>query len=231
MNFESQKILNNLLSQKNSRVVMKSISQITYSLLFFLFSLTSAMAQVQTNANQLDQEFEGLKGTSNSVKSASGREYKVVNLQDLNSLWNDVQGLLSASKDELEATQSKVDALNQEVSKLTERVDEQQVIVQESEHAATHISVLGLDVPKDKFVATFWITTAVLLVLLAGAIYQYKRGRDVTNRTQMNFMELQEEMVELRKTSLEKERRLRRELQTERNTMEEMGRNPHSYKR
>lgn len=70
----------------------------------------------------------------------------------------------------------------------------------------------------------------MLFVLLVVAVYQYKLTRDTTRRTQINFMQLQEEMEELRKTSLEKERRLRRELQTERNMIEEMGRNP-GYKR
>lgn len=204
---------------------MKTISQVTLAILFSVLMVSPAFAQSPTKANDLDQQFDELKKSSNSVKSSSGREYKVVNLQSLNRLWNDVQGLVAESANELRATQDKVETLNQEVASLTERVEDQQVIVQESEHAATHISVLGIDIQKDKFEAAFWITSAVLLILLGIAIYQYKRSREVTRRTQMNFMELQEEMEELRKTSLEKERRLRRELQTERNMMEEMGRN------
>lgn len=204
---------------------MKTISQFFCTTALLCFFLTTAHAQEARNAGDLNQQFEEIKSSSNSVKSSSGREYKVVNLEDLNALWNNVQDQLAASKDELQSSQARVDALRQEVAQLTQRVDEQQAIVQESEHAATHISVLGIDVAKDKFEATFWITTAILLILLAGAIYQFKRSRNVTRRTQMNFMELQEEMEELRKTSLEKERRLRRELQTERNMMEEMGRN------
>lgn len=204
---------------------MKTISQIICTAVFSVLFTATGFAQQSTDANRLDEQFEELKGSSNSVKSGSGREYKVINLGELNSLWNDVQDLMAASREELETTQNKVEALNKEVAELSNRVDEQQAIVQESEHAATHISVLGIDIQKDKFEAAFWITTAVLIILLAGAIYQYKRGREVTRRTQLNFMQLQEEMEELRKTSLEKERRLRRELQTERNMMEEMGRN------
>ncbi|WPP52947.1 hypothetical protein [Catalinimonas niigatensis] len=186
-------------------------------------ALTTGFAQ--ETSSTLDGQFNELLESSNSVKSSSGREYKVVNLQDLNSIWANVQDRMAASKEELAATQNKVESLNQEVTNLTQKIDEQQSIVEASEHAATHISVLGLDIPKDKFVGAFWITTAILLVLLAGAIYQFKRSRNVTQRTQMNFMQLQEEMEELRRTSLEKERRLRRELQTERNAVEEMGRN------
>lgn len=204
---------------------MRTISRIIFTTVLSFIVITTTHAQGETEASDLNEQFEELKSSSNSVKSGSGREYKVINLQDLNRLWNDVQDLMAVSREELQTTQSKVEALNQEVSKLSDRVEEQQAIVQESEHAATHITVLGLDIQKDKFEAAFWITTAILLALLAVAIYQYKRSREVTRRTQMNFMELQEEMEELRKTSLEKERRLRRELQTERNMMEEMGRN------
>ena len=202
---------------------MRTINRMLLLGLTLCLALTTGFAQEAPST--LDGQFNELLESSNSVRSSSGREYKVVNLQDLNNIWKSVQDRMAASKDELEATQNKVESLNQEVAKLTQKIDEQQSIVEASEHAATHISVLGLDIPKDKFVGAFWITTAVLLVLLAGAIYQFKRSRKVTHRTQMNFMQLQEEMEELRRTSLEKERRLRRELQTERNAVEEMGRN------
>lgn len=202
---------------------MRTINRMFFFALAFGLALNTGFAQ-QTSSS-LDQQYNELIEASNSVRSGSGREYKVVNLQDLNTIWKNVQNSMAASKEELTATQNKVDNLNQEVSKLTKKIDEQQSIVEASEHAATHISVLGMDVPKDKFVAAFWITTAILLVLLAGAIFQFKRSRNTTQRTQLNFVQLQEEMEELRRTSLEKERRLRRELQTERNAVEEMGRN------
>jgi len=209
---------------------MKTISRIIFTTMLSGLFVIAAHAQGTSESEKLYQQFEELKSSSNSVQSSSGREYKVINLQSLDALWNDVKDIIAASREELENTKNKVDALNQEVAQLSERVEAQQASIQESDHAATHISVLGIDILKSKFEATFWITIGVLLVLLAAAIYQYKRSRDVTQRTQLNFMQLQEEMEELRKTSLEKERRLRRELQTERNMMEEMGRNP-GYKR
>ncbi|WKN29601.1 hypothetical protein PZB74_11560 [Porifericola rhodea] len=208
---------------------MRTINRMLFFGLAVCLSVTSVFAQ--ETSSDIDKQFNEMIESSNSVKSSSGREYKVVNLQDLNNIWRNVQNRLADSKQELKSTQDKVENLNQEVAKLTQKIDEQQVIVEDSEHAATHISVLGLDVPKDKFVAAFWITTAILLVLLAGAIYQFKRSRNVTQRTQLNFVQLQEEMEELRRTSLEKERRLRRELQTERNAVEEMGRNMGGIKR
>lgn len=209
---------------------METINRIFCTVMLTVFLGGLAYAQVKTDADQLDQQFEELKSNSNSVQSGSGREYKVIDLQNMNSLWNDVQELMAASSEEIEKTKSRVDALNGEVASLSQRVEAQQASIQESEFAATHLSVLGIDIPKDKFVATFWISIGVLIVLLVVAVYQYKLTRDSTRRTQINFMQLQEEMEELRKTSLEKERRLRRELQTERNMIEELGRNP-GYKR
>jgi len=209
---------------------METINHIFCTVMLTVFLGSLAHAQENTDADQLDQQFEKLKSNSNSVQSGSGREYKVMNLQSLNSLWNDVQELMAASSEELEQTKSKVNALNEEVANLSQRVEAQQASIQESDFAVTHLSVLGNDISKSKFVATFWIVIGVLIVLLVVAVYQYKLTRDTTRRTQINFMQLQEEMEELRKTSLEKERRLRRELQTERNMIEEMGRNP-GYKR
>jgi septal ring factor EnvC (AmiA/AmiB activator) len=186
-----------------------------------LFMAVNFSFAQQEGAGELDEKFKELKSSSNNYQ-----EYKVIKLQKLNSFWKEVQDYVAASRNELQATQQKVDELNDEVARLSDKIASQQAAVNESEHAATHISVLGIDILKDKFEAIFWITTAVLLLLLAGAIYQYKRSRKVTQRTRLNFMELQEELEELRRTSLEKERRLRRELQTERNSRDEQLRSP-----
>lgn len=155
-------------------------------------------------------------------KSNSWQEYKVVKETMLNSFWANIQDSLATFHRQLSETQAKVDAQNEEIQKINETLAAKDKTIQASEHASTHISVLGIDFMKESFVTFFWIAVSVLALLLALAILQYKRSDQVTAKTRHDYRSLQHELEEFRKKALERERKLRRELQTERNTVEEL---------
>lgn len=167
--------------------------------------------------NTLTEQFLYLKKKSNSWQ-----EYKVVKETMLNNFWANIQDSVATFHRQLSETQAKVDAQNKEIQKVNETLAAKDKTIQASEHASTHISVLGIDVLKESFVTFFWISVSVLALLLGLAIYQYKRSDQVTAKTRHDYRALQHELEEFRKKSLERERKLRRELQTERNTVEEL---------
>lgn len=167
--------------------------------------------------NTLSEQFLELKKKSNSYK-----EYKVVKETWLNGLWANIQDSVATVKQDLRETQAKVEAQNQKIQKLNESMAAKDKAVQASEHASTHISVLGMEVLKGSFLTFFWISISILGLLLALALYQYKRSNQLSAKTRKDYHSLQHELEEVRKTSLERERKLRRELQTERNMVEEL---------
>nr|WKN36573.1 hypothetical protein K4G66_29875 [Tunicatimonas sp. TK19036] len=192
---------------------------------FFLwtsFAIAQEAEETATAPQKLPQQFQEMVQESNSVKSSSGNEYKVVSLSRLNRFWENARDSLSNVRQDLRQTLDQVATQDAELKSLNSSIREKDAIVAASEHDSTHISVLGMDIPKEGFLNFFWITVLILALLLGGAIYQYRNSQLVTSRTRQDYRKLQHELEEFRKTSLEKERRLRRELQTERNLVEEL---------
>ncbi len=167
--------------------------------------------------NTLTEQFVYLKKKSNSWQ-----EYKVIKKVMLDNFWTNIQDSLAMFHQQLDQTQAKIDAQQKEIRQKDETITAKDKAVQASEHASTHISVLGMDILKGGFLSFFWISVSVLGLLLAMAVYQYKRSHRQTAKTRRDYSSLQHELEEVRKTSLERERKLRRELQTERNAVEEL---------
>lgn len=198
------------------------------NLLFGIFLLWTSLAfaqeadETENTPQELSQQFQEMVQESNSVKSSSGNEYKVVSLGRLNRFWDNARDSLVNVRQNLRQTLDQVATQDTELKSLNSSIREKDAIVAASEHDSTHISVLGMDIQKDGFLNFFWISVLILALLLGGAIYQYRNSQKVTSRTRQDYRKLQHELEEFRKTSLEKERRLRRELQTERNLVEEL---------
>ncbi len=176
-----------------------------------------AQAPEEEVANTLTEQFVLLKKKSNRWQ-----EYRVVKETNLNQFWVNIQDSIANFQQQLNETQAKVVDQNQQIQKLNETITDKDESIQASEHASTHINVLGIDIMKESFLTFFWISVSVLALLLAFAIYQFKRSNRVTAKTRYDFRSLQHELEEFRKTALERERKLRRELQTERNMVEEL---------
>lgn len=201
---------------------MKTFLRHTLFLGILFLGASSLQAQEAATApaytpSTLQEQFVYLKEQSSTYK-----DKKIIREARLNRLWNNVRDSLAQVQQQLTATQGKVDAQNGEIASLNEDLKAQQQAVSDSEHASTHISVLGIDMLKQNFLSFFWITASILTLLLLGALYQYRNSKRVTSKTQYNLRAIQRELEDFRKKSLEKERKLRRELQTERNRVEEL---------
>ncbi|MGB3781121.1 MAG: hypothetical protein WA960_22340 [Tunicatimonas sp.] len=182
-------------------------------------SLDDAVAQSPTTKtpSTLREQFVFLKEESNTYK-----DKKIIRETELNRFWTNVRDSLSQVHQQLARTKNNINTQKSEIDTLNAKLESQREMVEESEHASTHISVMGIDALKNNFLSFFWITASVLTLLLLGALYQYRNSKMVTSRTQYNLRAIQRELEDFRKKSLEKERKLRRELQTERNRVEEL---------
>lgn len=168
-------------------------------------------------ATTLDEQYKVLKESSNTHGN-----YKIIRETKLDAFWTGTLDSIAATKDRLQLTQAKVNELQAELEGIKKDMAAKDKELAAYQHAATHISVLGIDILKENFIYTFWgvISFLVLALLIIG--YRFKENNRVTAATRKENGTLKEEMEEFKKRSLEKEKKLRRELQTERNTVEEL---------
>ncbi len=165
----------------------------------------------------LNEQFNRLKESSNTYNN-----FKIIREAKLNTFWTGVTDSIAATKNQLQLTQTKVNDLQAELEGIKKSIAAKDKELAAHQHAITHISVLGIDIPKENFIYTFWgvISFLVLALLIIG--YRFRENNRVTATTRKENTTLKEDMEEFKKRSLEKEQKLRRELQTERNTVEEL---------
>ncbi|MGF1637249.1 MAG: hypothetical protein ACFCUU_09260 [Cyclobacteriaceae bacterium] len=191
---------------------------------FGIILLTFVWVCLSTTAFSQDEEDASLRNQYNELinKSNTYNEYKVIKITSMNQFWSSIQ-------DSLNASHSKVGTLSQGNAQKAKTIDslklqmtQMQELVDNSEYEKEHLKVLGMYVQKDNFVITFWASIFLLIGLLVTAIMKFNNSNRITRNTLQEFDELSREFKEHKDIAREKEMKLKRELQTERNSIEEI---------
>lgn len=178
-----------------------------------LISLSfNALAQEEdpTQINSIEQQFKALIERSNTYQ-----DYKVIKISELSILQRDIRdslGLLRTKISESEALLSEQAAMiqnnTQEINTLTQEVQ----LAQENTDS---ISFLGMPTEKSKYNFIMWSLISALLIISGFLYYRYKKTHVDTTDALKRLDETEEELENLRKRSLEREQKVRRELQDE----------------
>lgn len=199
---------------------MKSLK---VTLLIGIFFLTQSFVVAQdaetevVEDNSLTAQFNALKAKSNSYQ-----EYKVIKVVSLNSLWKNVEDSLAAIHKEILEANNEIAGQNQKLDSLKNKLEAREKALEKSEYDIAHLQVLGMDVEKDSYVSFTWGVFFVLLLILAIAIAKFKSSNKVAVEKKADYEELSQELNDYKQKAREKEIKLMRELQTERNTIEEL---------
>jgi DNA repair exonuclease SbcCD ATPase subunit len=202
--------------------IMKSVKlQLIIGMIFLATSLAigqdTEVPGDTTEENTLSQQFNSLKDRSNSYQ-----EYKVIKLTSLNSFWNNVNDSLAAIQKEIIVANNNITSLQQNLDSLKNKLEAREAALEKSEYDIAHLSVLGMDVQKESYVSFTWGVFFVLLLLLAIAIAKYRSSNKVAVEKKSDYEALNNELNDCKQKAREKEIKLMRELQTERNHVEEL---------
>ncbi len=170
-----------------------------------------------TIGQDLNSQFDSLKNNSETFK-----DYKVIKIITLNNFWATVQDSIEIKQAVLADYKQKEQVLETSIKDLELKEEE---LTQHSEtlkYASTNIDFLGIDFSKTVFKVTFSIIVVFLILVIGFLFIQLKRKLQVANSSKQELTNVEEEFDTYKKLSLEKERKLRRELQTERNRLNEI---------
>ena len=177
----------------------------------FLFTLTTVVGQTSTETT-IDEKFQELITNSNNFKG-----YKVVDTDQLTTLQQltsnriaELKQEIAASKEAFKAQKLKIADLEAELEAIKDQLEI--VTAQKDE-----ISFLGMSLSKATYNSAMWSIIGVLLVALALFVVRFKKGHVHTLEARKNLAELEKEFDAYRVKSLEKEQRLGRLLQDEKN--------------
>ncbi|KAB1067250.1 tRNA (guanine-N1)-methyltransferase [Tamlana haliotis] len=168
--------------------------------------------KLSLNSGTIDSQFEYIIQKSNKYQ-----DYKVVKKAWLYTLKSHTLDSLSAVRKDLVATQNVVSNQEQEISGLKEKLNSTQIDLDQTNLEKDNMSLFGLQLGKSNYNILMWSIIGALLALLLFFIYKYNNSNAVTKEAKHNLSEIEEEFEEHRRSALEREQKVRRQLQDELN--------------
>ena len=155
-------------------------------------------------------------------KSETYTEYKVIKRTSLSQFSRAVQDSLRNNRGEIADLKNQVADQQSQITTLSNRITELEAQLAESEELRESLSFLGLNLNKGTYHTIVWVIIAGLVVFGIFAYSSFMRSNKITSKTKKEFKILEVEYEEHKKKSHEKQIKMGRELQTERNRVEEL---------
>jgi hypothetical protein len=188
-------------------------------LLAFQVSFSQSEPETLQENPSLHERFLYMKS-----KSQSYGAYKVVKESVLDGVWKIAQDTIAAKEASIKQIQANTNKLKGELNQSLETVKAKEKSMEEITHASTHINVIGIDFNKSTFITTVAVIVAGLLVMLGLLIGRMKLQSNSLSERNLAVSALTHEFEEYKQRAMERQTKLSRELQDERNKLH--SRNP-----
>lgn len=187
---------------------------------FALFCVTTTNAQDNTdqdeklslNEGTIDNQFEYVIRRSNNYQ-----EFKVVKKTWLYDLKAHTIDSLNAVHKELSDSQATINSQSNEISQLKTDLTTTKTNLENTINEKDSMALFGLQMSKGGYNVLMWTIIAALLALLLLFVYKFKNSNTITKQAKKALLETEEEYEEYRRNSLEREQKVRRQLQDELN--------------
>ena len=167
------------------------------------------------------QQLDSLPNTvENQLKKAYGKasnwqHYKMITRTDFQILQKNIVDSVTALKKNIENKQltineqeKNVTALNEKITSLTEKLNS-------SIDKEDKINFIGIGMTKNTYNLLLWSIITILAITTVFFFMRFKNSNSLTKAAKSNLAEIEEEFELHRRKSLEKEQKLRRQLQDE----------------
>lgn len=153
-------------------------------------------------------------------KAQSFKEYKVIKESSLDGVWKITRDSMAAKEVIIRKANQNIDTLNRQLARLNETVKQKEASMAEISHASTHITVLGMDLTKGLFITLVACIVGALLILLALIFGRMKLVNNSFHEKKLAINLITNEFEEYKRKAMEKQTKLSRELQDERNRLQ-----------
>lgn len=190
---------------------MRQILILVFPLFLFSFSMT-AQDSIEVRKNTLNDQM-----TEAFEKSNSYQEFKVIKKTELATLRRNILDSISSlekkigtQNNQLEEQKSEIDSLRGNLK----RTQENLTLSQEKEDG---IEIFGVLTSKSTYNTIMWSIIGVLLLIGSFLLYRFLNSHKIISAAELKIAEMEIELEDYRRNSLEREQKLRRKLQDELN--------------
>lgn len=192
-----------------------------YRLFFVVFALLSAgVANAQSRIAlegeyKLQDRYELMKD-----KAESYGAYKVIRTDILDGVWKIYMDSMALRKEQIAKANQNIKQLEGQIAGAQDQVKKAEEAMAASEYERTHLSAFGIPVAKGFFVSLVGIIIGGLIVALLIALASVRILRKANKEKEVTVNAVSSEFEAFRKKALEKEVKISRELQSERNKLQ-----------
>lgn len=178
--------------------------------------MQQGLAQQSTEAVQGNFTLRERYGIMKS-KSQTFKDYKVIKESVLDGVWKIAQDTLAGKQANLNQAKRDIDTLKKSLNETKLALQQKEDSMAETLHASTHISVIGIDVGKGTFLTIVGIIIAGLILLTLSVLARMKLLSKSVQERKLAVTMVTNEYEEYKRKAMEKQMKLSRELQDERN--------------
>lgn len=179
--------------------------------------LLAITAMSQNSPASLNQKWDNMIS-----KSENYQNYRVIKSSELTDIWKNVQDSITRFKGELVQERSKIKEQAAQISELQKQVSDVKAELASITSQKNSMGFLGLDVDKYVYTNTLWVIVFIVLASCAVCFYLYTKSNKITVQKIAEYEQLSRSFEEYKQSKIEMERKLKREIQTNANMVEEL---------
>ncbi len=197
---------------------IKSLLLIVFTCLISLTSFSQTKKdddKLSLYNSSIDNQFEYILRKSGNFKGTNGQPYEAVKRSMFLALRAHTLDSLKTVHKNLAETQAIVKTQAKEIEDLKTNLSSTQTNLDKTNEEKNNMALFGMQMSKTNYNVLMWSIIGGLLALLILFIYKFKNSNAITREAKHNLAEIEEEFEEHRRTALEREQKVRRQLQDE----------------
>ena len=171
--------------------------------------------QLSLNSGSIDSQFEYIFKKSGNFKGVNGQKYEAVKYTSLLTLKAHVLDSLKTTYAKLNTSEETVENQKQEIESLKGQLQNTQTTLGETEAEKNSMTLFGMQLGKTNYNVLMWSIVDALFALLIFFILKFKGSNSLTRDAKLKLEEVEAEFEEHRRIALEREQKVRRQLQDE----------------
>ena len=148
-------------------------------------------------------------------RSGAWQNFKMLDRGKLAAFQRSMTDSINGVRSQLVAEKQKVKENETTIKELNDKITEVQAALDQTKDQKDSVNFFGLLISKSLYNTIMWGIVLALASLLVLYIYKFSNGNVVTKKSINDLNELQEEYENYRKAAIEREQKVRRQLQDE----------------
>lgn len=181
-----------------------------FSLFLLSISLSIYSQETTESSNSLENQFDNIYRTSSSYQV-----YKVISKERFQQLKLNVLDSIKSSKKIIDIKNNQLFIEKNKIEENKALLNNTKLALDNALKSEDSISFLGIQLSKTTYNISLWSIVSILFLALSFFIFKFYRSNVLTKEAQSILVDVEQEFDNHRKKSLEREQKLRRQLQDE----------------